>query len=74
MLRRRAVFYVIVAKSEMINTNETGIGIGIFPIIGVGFGIGFKQTYLLELVLVLENFDVQLSNLVLVKFNVSLLY
>ena len=31
----------------MINTIETGIGIGLFPIIGIGIGIGFKQTPLI---------------------------
>ena len=33
--------------AEMINTIETGIGIGLFPIIGIGIGIGFKQTLLI---------------------------
>ena len=32
---------------EMINTIETGIGIGLFPIIGIGIGIGLKQTLLI---------------------------
>ena len=35
------------AYAEMINTIETGIGIGLFPIIGIGIGIGFKQTLLI---------------------------
>ena len=34
-------------QSEMINTIETGIGIGLFPIIGIGIGIGLKQTLLI---------------------------
>ena len=34
-------------RAEMINTIETGIGIGLFPIIGIGIGIGFKRTLLI---------------------------
>ena len=39
--------YFVKRLAEMINTIETGIGIGLFPIIGIGIGIGFKQTLLI---------------------------
>ena len=32
----------------MINTIETGISIGLFPNVGIGIGIGFKQTLLID--------------------------
>ena len=50
----------------MINTIETGIGIGFFPIMGIGICIGFKQTLLIGIGIGIGNFCSNLLVLVLV--------
>ena len=57
--------------AEMINTIETGIGIGLFPIIGIGIGIGFKQILFIGIANFCSGLSVLVSVLEIFHLNFS---